>query len=430
MSHLACILERMCERLAEIHEAMSHLAERFDPDLISAPVAARVVEEAASIEKMASTVKALAATRVAETELWRRQGDRSPAHHLARKTGSTVGQAAQALETGRRLQALPETAAAAKRGELSVQQASAIAEAASVDPTAENRLLDNARRSSLQELKDECARTKAAALPDPEARRRRIHAGRYLRSYTDGEGAFNLHMRDNPEVGAELMAAIQGVRDRLFRKAKVEGRPDSLEACAADALMELVRAGTEPAHPGNRTSGTKILVRVDLESWLRGYPVDGETAEIVGFGPVAVSAVREMMESGDPFLAAVVTKGVDVVGVAHLGRRPTAHQQSALEWLYPSCAAVGCSAVAGLELDHRLDWSKSHITLVALLDRLCSHHHALKTLDGWALVQGKGKRAFVPPDDPRHPRHSAEQRPPPPAGNGPPPAAPDLLAAS
>jgi hypothetical protein len=35
---------------------------------------------------------------------------------------------------------------------------------------------------------------------------------------------------------------------------------------------------------------------------------------------------------------------------------------------------------------------------------LCDGHHDQKTRDGWALVEGKGKRPFVPPDDPRHPR--------------------------
>ncbi len=91
---------------------------------------------------------------------------------------------------------------------MSAQQASAIADAAGADPSAEAELLDQARRSSLQELKDQCARTRAAALPDPEARRRRIHDSRYLRTYNDSEGAWNLHMRDNPEVGAEIMAAL------------------------------------------------------------------------------------------------------------------------------------------------------------------------------------------------------------------------------
>jgi hypothetical protein len=40
-----------------------------------------------------------------------------------------------------------------------------------------------------------------------------------------------------------------------------------------------------------------------------------------------------------------------------------------------------------------------------LLDKLCRFHHRLKTNEGWALVEGTGKRDFVPPDDPRHPRH-------------------------
>ena len=114
--------------------------------------------------------------------------------------------------------------------------------------------------------------------------------------------------------------------------------------------------------------------------------------------------MRDLLDTGDPFLAAVVTKGQAVVGVAHLSRRPTTRQQAALEWLYPTCAAEGCSAVAWLENDHRLDWARSHITILDLLDRLCSHHHDLKSLDGWQLVDGTGKRPFVPPEDPRHPR--------------------------
>lgn len=48
------------------------------------------------------------------------------------------------------------------------------------------------------------------------------------------------------------------------------------------------------------------------------------------------------------------------------------------------------------------------MTVLDLLDRLCSHHPDLKSLDGWALVDGTGTRPLVPPDDPRHPRHAGE----------------------
>jgi hypothetical protein len=41
-----------------------------------------------------------------------------------------------------------------------------------------------------------------------------------------------------------------------------------------------------------------------------------------------------------------------------------------------------------LETDHREDWARTHITVLGLLDRLCRHHHSLKTTKGWALVEG------------------------------------------
>ena len=405
----------MCEALSGLRGSLSGYAARFDPALITATDAARVVAEAAAIEKMAATVKALAAARVADTGGWRSGGDRSAAHHLARTTGTTVGAAAEAIKAARRLDALPEAAAAARRGELSAPQVAAIADAAAADPAAETRLVDQARRSSLQELKEDCARAKAASSVDAEARRRHIHARRYLRTYIDAEGAWNLHVRNTVEVGAEIMATVDGMRDRLFAQARTEGRREPSEAYGADALSALVGdAENADSVSAPARTRTKVIVRVDLAALLRGQPVSGEVAELVGYGPVAVSAIRDMIDSGDPFLTAVATRGVDVVGVAHLGRRPTAHQQTALEWLYPTCAVEGCNAVARLEMDHRDDWASTRVTLVSLMDRLCIHHHALKTRENWSLVEGKGKRTFVPPSDARHPRHAMCRSPAPP----------------
>ena len=219
------------------------------------------------------------------------------------------------------LDGLPAVAAAARAGALSAQQTAAVAAAASADPAAAPRLLDTAARSSLGELREECARTAAAALPDAEARRRAIHARRFLRSYTDAEGAWNLAMRDNPEVGAQVMACIDEIRDRLFRAARAQGRREASEAYAADALVELARSGGAAGAQGRPSrSRAKVIVRVDLGALLRGRAVEGEVCELAGFGPVAVSAVRELVDTGDPFLAAVVTRGEQVVVVAHLGR--------------------------------------------------------------------------------------------------------------
>jgi Domain of unknown function (DUF222) len=391
--------------LSELRGAMSEYATRFDPALVSASDAASVVEDAAAIKNMAATVEALAAARVAETELWKSDGDRSAAHQLARATGTSIVQARDALEAARRLQDLPTTAAAARRGELSAQQVAVIADAATADPHAESRLLEQSRKSSFGELRDECARTKATAC-DLEARRQRIHKHRYLRTWNDVEGGSNLHLRDNPEIVAGIMAALEPIRDELFEDARKDGRREPQEAYTADALAELARRAAGTSSTGKPARRAKILARIDLPALLRGYPVGDEACELAGYGPVAVSAIRDLIDTEDPFLAAIVTKGKDVVGVAHLGRRPNAHQQSALEWLYPTCAAEGCNSLAFLENDHREDWATTHTTIFELLDRFCPHHHDLKTTERWGLVEGRGKRAFVPPDDPRHPRNA------------------------
>ncbi|MDE3206193.1 MAG: hypothetical protein KGQ66_18450, partial [Acidobacteriota bacterium] len=64
-----------------------------------------------------------------------------------------------------------------------------------------------------------------------------------------------------------------------------------------------------------------------------------------------------------------------------------------------------CNRKAGLEYEHRIDWQHTHYTVYDLMDRLCWFHHQQKTNHGWMLIEGTGKRAFVAPDDPRHPRH-------------------------
>ena len=174
----------MCDRLSELAEALGRFASGFDATVYSGTDAARVVQAAGAIENMAATLKALAAVRVADTGGWRSAGDRSPAHHLARTSGTSLSVAAQALDTARRLESLPEVAAAARSGALAAAQTAAIAGAAVAAPAAAGRLMEAARSSSLGELRSVCARTRAAAVPDAEARRRRIHATRHLRTWT------------------------------------------------------------------------------------------------------------------------------------------------------------------------------------------------------------------------------------------------------
>jgi hypothetical protein len=145
---------------------------------------------------------------------------------------------------------------------------------------------------------------------------------------------------------------------------------------------------------------------VPFEALTRGTVEGEETCEIVGVGPVPIRIARELL--GDAILKLVITKGVDVATVVHLGRGATAAQRIALLWSKPKCANAACSSTF-VQLDHREAWAETHHTKLDELDPLCPHDHYLKTHHGWSLVDGTGRRAFVAPDDPRHPRN----KPPP-----------------
>jgi len=395
----------MCERLADLAQALQAYSSSFDAALLMGSEASRVVTLAATIKNIAATLEASAATRAEDCGAWARSGDKSPAHHLARVSGTTVGEAMAAMDTARKMASLLHLKKAADQGKVSAKQAQAIAGAASADPSAERRLLELAGKQSLKELREEADRIRAAADRDAEARRKRIHAERSLRSWTDAQGVGVMQLRDNPERVALVMAGLQPRADEHFAMARREGRQESPEAYLADALVDIVCGTPEERASARRSTTTKVIVRVDLDALLRGWVEEGETCELAGYGPVAVSAVEEMIASG-ALLAAVATRGTDLAAAVHLKRRPTAVMETALQWLYPTCAVEGCGQVGRLQKDHRDDWAKTKTTFFLGLDLLCPHHHRLKTTKNWQLVAGTGKRVFVAPDDPRHPNHA------------------------
>jgi hypothetical protein len=358
-----------------------------------------VLAAATSLKNIAATIEALASARVTECGAWKRAGVRSAAEYVAKQTGTSVAAAVDALRVAEQLESLPAVSDAARRGELSLQQAAAVTSAAVVAPAEQSRLVADARRLSLKELQTECGATRAAHV-DAETLRAKHRRERSLYTWTDAEGRGQLRAQGPAERVAAIAAVIAAERDRIFEIARKDGRAEPTEAYSFDAL-EAICLGQAAAASVKH----KVIVRVDLDALLRGQPIDGETCDVAGV-PVAVSVVEDILSSGSAFLTAVVTRGEAIAGVLHYGRTPTAHQQTALEWLHPTCAAEGCSQTARLQRDHRADWARTKVTVFELLDLLCAFHHGLKTTKGWGLVEGRGKRAFVPPEDARHPQHA------------------------
>src|SRR5437763_4776840 len=331
-----------CDELREMRDRLAELAGRFDAGGLDGETAAALVKDAAAIENMAAALRAQLARRVEATHAWRKDGYRSAAHQLAQEAGISVGKAKAELETALRLQLLPATAQAHREGKLSADKAAAVADAASADPSAEQRLVEHAQRRSLGELRDECARVKAAADPDPDATHKRIHAARTCRRRTTVEGGGEIVYGSTLEEVNEVWAVLKGFATTEFDKARLQGRREPEDAYAADGMLAMARAAAGAAtglRPTATLKGrvrrpvpTKIIFRCDVAALRRGHVQGDEVCDIAGVGPVPVSVIRDVLETGDPFVAAVLTDGVDVISVAHLGRKPTAHQLTALEW--------------------------------------------------------------------------------------------------
>ncbi|HTL84519.1 MAG TPA: hypothetical protein VL856_05010, partial [Acidimicrobiia bacterium] len=318
--------------VAVVEQLLGELLQRLDPNAVPLPSAPGLLAVFASVNRMSGSAMTLIARRVEEGQTWKRAGFRSAAEQLAVVAGTSVTSARTMLETSKQVAWLPATADAMRAGTSSVPKAAAIASAATVAPEAEASLL----------------------------------------------------------AGAD--APVAAVRDQcLFERARAEGRTETRDAYAFDALLEMARRAGEPASGTTTACSPRSmgLIRADLEALQRGGVEGDEVCEIVGLGPIPVTTARKLL--GDAVLKLVLTKGVDVMNVTHLGRSPTVAQQVALWWRSPECTAEGCTRTRRLENDHRIDWVETHHTRLDELDPLCDHEHDLKTYSGWSLVAGTGK---------------------------------------
>ncbi len=345
-------------RLCELRDAMRETTHSIDTRLLSVELAAVALKDVTAIKNMATVLEGRLAARVVEGSVWQRAGFASSEAWLAHQSGTSAARAKEALETAQRLEDLPAVAAAAERGALSAEQVAVIADAAAANPAAEQRLLAAARVRPLGKLRDDCALVKRAADADAEATYQRLRAARQLRFSRALDGAARLFGASTADQVAPIKAAVDKQANELFDQARRAGRHEPREAYLMDALEQICRdwlngetalptsepaadeAGTDAAaideaatdeadadEPGPdaparaRPSGSPAwlgLVRVDLEALQRGAVEGEELCEIAGVGPVPVSVARRLL--GDSVLKLVLTRGVDVVNVTHLGR--------------------------------------------------------------------------------------------------------------
>jgi len=351
----------------------------LDPKGTTAEEATRLVELFSEGERLCAAGRTFAAGRVQETFAWRGSGHPTAARWIAAHTRSTVGQAVTTLQTARRLERLPATREAFRSGQLSEVQVAEISSAAGSDPSSESTLLTIAEQDSVAALKDRCREVRAAAHADEDVVER-IRRGRYLKNWTDDDGAVRLDGRLAPDDGARFLATVHARAMRLQAEARRSGQREPVSAYAADALVGLAEGA-----PGPRAV---VHVEVSKAALERGHTLPGETCRIPGVGPIPVTTARRL--ASDATMKVIERDGVDVYRVTHRGRTIPSHVRTALEARDPSCVVPGCDVRMGLEIDHIVPVADGGPTRLDNLARLCRFHHAGKTHHGWRLGGGPG----------------------------------------
>ena len=414
--------------IREAKQAVDRALDGFDASTIPTRDAAGMVSEVEGLVRQLTAARTLLVGRAAECGdlAGGPTGSRSPEGWVARQLGVSSGQAARDISTAERLQRAGGTRDAFLAGEVSAEQARQIAEAVELSPGDEADLLAVAREAPGQ-VGRRCrdVRVKAAELDGLAKREERHRRARRLRRSETDDLAAKVTMVMPAVMGARFDALLTPWVQRAADRARAEGRHEPSGALDLDGLFLALEAASDPASasddggprpasgPGSghvRRFGVRprVLVRVDAAAVRRGHPELGERMDLqlAGSAPVPISPDElGRVLRGDPWVAVVLTEGVDVQRVVLPGRHPSELQRTALDWMHDCCADAECGRWGPLETDHLVPFEASHHTTLSELTRVCGATHDAKTHEGAHLERRSGSHHVVaiPRGDPRHP---------------------------
>lgn len=434
--------ECMEDPLAGIDAALEVLAvvggERAPEGLTSGELAA-VNEAFGRLRRHVDAAYARVATEVAHrsrSELGgdsfaRNQGFRSAAAMISGTSGATVGDALRLIQVGQATQPRatltgeplparhPHVAAAVAAGRVGVPAAAAItgmldriavrADAQACDAMEAN-LVEAAPGLTVDQLNKLVLRAEALLDPDGlEPKERDLRAERSLVFREDRDGSVVMNARWDPESGAYVKVAIEGMVTGILRRnehldqAMRDQR--SVRQMQADALVELCRHGiacsTVPTAPS-----TSVVLRMELDALVSGIgaaTIDGVSQ------PVSAGVARRMAADG-AIIPCVLGGKSEILDLGRSKRLFTTAQRLALGERDGGCAF--CGAPPGHAVAHHIRWwtrdaGPTDLRNGILLCTAC--HHRIHD-DGWDIqVDGPGLDArvwFIPP-----PWLDASQRP-------------------
>ena len=266
----------------------------LEPEVLDAHAVRELLSRYAKAKKLVSYGETMLAAKLDDTAA------------VARATGSSLGKAKAAVDTGNSLKGADHVREAFKSGEISLDQASEIAKAEQASPGSSTELLKLAQDESFQTLREKSRKTVLEA-EQHRGLASRQHDARRARSYRDELGMIAINLLLEPHVGVPLVNRADTEAGRLFRAAKKGGRPEPFERHLADAYACLLSKGTTI-----KARKPELVVLVSHEIAKRGWNdvVEGEVCKIPGVGPISPERAKEI--ASDAFLSGVFYDGRDL----------------------------------------------------------------------------------------------------------------------
>jgi hypothetical protein len=339
--------------LETVCSSLERLVGELEPECLASDDVLGALEQVVRVAKVAEAGRAVLARVIDERGLHARSGHLSSAHLLAASSGTTVGAAVAAIETGRAMAEHSELDAVFRSGGLSLEQASVVAGAVTVDASSARGLLDAAKVEGLRGMRAKARAVKAAVEEDRLGRyERQRRASSFRHGVDQADGMVWGHFRLPPDEGAAVIDRIEAETDRVFREAHRSGRRDPVVRYAAEALVRVV---TGAAAPTTKSAGG-VGVVVSYEALRRGR-----------------------LEAG------LLHDGERVVAVQRFGRRPSAAVRDALvvdrvlAHGQVVCVEDGCDRT-DIEWDHTVPYADGGPTTPENLEARCRGHHRAKTV--------------------------------------------------
>ncbi|GAB3385004.1 HNH endonuclease signature motif containing protein [Humibacter soli] len=339
--------------------------------------------------------------------LAKKQGFRTPGVMISTTTGTSTGEAIRMVAVGEATaprmamsgEALParhpHVGEAVKAGLLSTLQASAIIGMLDrvgprTDPVSleemEVRLVDAAPGLNMDHLHALVNRAEAILDPDGvQPREEQLRADRGLTIHQDRNGAIRVNGTFDPEGGAPIVAAVQGIVSGMLRRrddgtsvSETDGR--SISQMRADVLSELCRhvIGCEsvPTAPS-----TTVVVRMSLDDLRSGTG----SAEIDGLvQPISIGTARRMAADAQ-LIPCVLGGDSEILDWGRAKRAFTRAQKLALSERDGGCSF--CGSPPSITAAHHIAWWRRDAGPTDLSNGvlLCtSCHHRIHD-DGWEI---------------------------------------------